>query len=110
MIAPIQRKGFSPMARNKGRDFPLHIQLVLSVFDAADLCRRENNALRSILSKQGLSDRAIQSRVKRILKKPDLDESGAQAVKRASEESLKRLLDLDAQEVLGKIVLKGRPQ
>jgi hypothetical protein len=41
------------------------------------------------------------------LKKPDLDETGAQAVKRACEESLKRWQDLDAQEVLAKIDLKG---
>ena len=82
---------------------------MLAVFETADECRRENNALRSILRKQGLSDRAIQSRVKRLLKKPDLDESGAQAVKRATEESLKQWLDFDAQEVLAKIDLKDHP-
>jgi hypothetical protein len=95
------------MALKKGRDFPPHIQITWAVFETADNCRRENNALRSILRKQGLSDRAIQSRIKRILKKPDLDETGAQAVKRACEESLKRWQDLDAQEVLAKIDLKG---
>ncbi len=97
------------MASDKGRKFQLHIQIMLSIFDDADACRRENNALRSILRKQGLSDRAIQSRVRRILKKPELDETGAQAVKRACEESLKRWLDLDAQEVLAKIDLQGHP-
>ena len=97
------------MLPNKGAQFPPHIQITLAVFETADNCRRENNALRSILRKQGLSDRAIQSRVKRILKKPDQDESGAQAVKRACEESLKRWLDLDAQEGIAKIDLKGRP-
>jgi hypothetical protein len=85
------------------RDFPLHIQMMLAVFDRADACRRENNALRSILRKQGLSDRAIQSRVRRVLKMPDLDETGAQAVKRACEETLKRSLEADAQEVLAKV-------
>lgn len=103
------KNGVLIMARNKGRDFPPHIGIMLAVFDTADLCRRENDALRSILRRQGLSERAIQSRVKRILKMPDLDETGAQAVKRATEESLKRWLDLDAQEVLAKIDLKGRP-
>ena len=97
------------MPDKRGRDFPPHIRITLAVFEIADNCRRENNALRSILRKQGLSDRAIQSRVKRILKKPDQDETGAQAVKRACEESLKRWLDLDAQEGIAKIDLKGHP-
>src|ERR1035441_8356001 len=95
--------------RKDERDFPLHIQIGLNIFEMADLCRRENNALRSILRKQGLSDAAIQSRVKRLLKKPELDETGAQALKRVSEESLKRFLDSDAEEVLAKIDLKGHP-
>ena len=97
------------MAHKKGRDFPPHIQMTSAIFEVADNCRRENDALRSILRKQGLSDRAIQNRVRRILKKPDLDESGARAVQRACEETLKRWLDLDAQEVLAKIDLKGHP-
>src|ERR1035437_2636492 len=97
------------MASKKHREFPPHIQIMLAVFETADECRRENNALRSILRKQGLSDRAIQSRVKRLLKKPDLDESGAQAVKRATEESLKQWLDFDAQKGLTKIDLKDHP-
>ena len=81
----------------------------LKIFEMAEFCRRENNALRSILRKQGLSDSAIQNRVKRLLNKPELDETGAQALKRVSEESLKRCLDHDAQEVLAKIDLKGHP-
>ena len=97
------------MALSKERDFPPHIQIVLGIFETADNCRRENNALRSILRKQGLSDLAIQSRVKRILKKPDQDQTGAQAVQQACEESLKRYLEIDAQELLAKIELKGRP-
>lgn len=100
---------FSQMAIKKVRGFPPHIQIMLAIFEDADNCRRENNALRSILRKQGLSDRAIQGRVKRILKKPDHDETGAQVVKRACEESLKRWLDLDAQEGIAKIDLSGRP-
>jgi hypothetical protein len=101
--------GVSQMALTKHREFQPHIQIMLAIFETADNCRRENNALRSILRRQGLSDRAIQSRVRRILKRLDLDETGAQAVKRACEESLKRWLDLDAQEVLAKIDLKNHP-
>jgi hypothetical protein len=101
--------GDSQMTLKKGRDFPPHIQFTSAVFETADNCRRENNALRSILRKQGLSDRAIQSRVKRILKKPDQDQTGAQAVKQACEETLKRWMDLDAQEGIAKIDLSGRP-
>ena len=95
--------------RKKESDLPPHIQITVNIFEMAELCRRENNALRSILRKQGLSDSAIQSRVRRLLKKPELDETGAQALKRVSEESLKRCLDADAQAVLAKIDLKGHP-
>jgi glucose-6-phosphate-specific signal transduction histidine kinase len=94
--------------RKDEREFPFHIQIGLNIFEFAELCRQENNALRSILRKLGLSDRAIQSRVRRLLKKPELDETGAQALRRVSEESLKRCLDADAQAVLAKIDLKGR--
>lgn len=97
------------MAIKKSCEFPPHIQITLAVFETAGNCRRENNALRSILRKQGLSDRAIQSRVKRILKKPEQDETGAQSVKRACEETLKRWLDFDAQEGIAKIDLSDRP-
>jgi chaperonin GroEL (HSP60 family) len=92
-----------------GRILPPHIQFTSAVFETADKCRRENIALRSILRKMGLSDRAIQSRVRRILKKPDQDETGAQAVKRACEENIKQLLDLEAQEGIAKLDLKGHP-
>jgi hypothetical protein len=97
------------MALKKQRDLPPHIQITQTVFEIADQCRRENNALRSILRKLGLSDRAIQSRVKRILKRPEQDETGAQVVTRACEETLKRWFDLDAQEGIAKIDLSGRP-
>ena len=92
------------------RNFSPHIQLVLSVFERADACRRENNALRSILQKQGLTDAAIQSRVRRLTEKTDPDETGAQAVKRACEETLKHFLDFDAQEVLAKMEPSGPVQ
>ena len=95
--------------RKDERDFPLHIQIGLNIFEMAELCRRENNALKSILRKQGLSDKAIQSRMKRLLKKPEIDVTGAQALKRVCEESLKRYLDYDVQEVLAKIDLNGHP-
>jgi len=98
-----------PRRRKDEREFPPHIQIGINIFEMADFCRRENNALRSILRKQGLSDAAIRSRVRRLLKKPELDETGAQALRRVSEESLKLCLDADAQAVLAKIDLKGHP-
>ena len=98
------------MTEKERPDFPLHIQMGLNVFERADACRRENIALRSILRKLGLSESAIQSRVRHALKQPDLDETGAQAVRRACEETLKRYLEADAQEVLVKIDLTGPVQ
>ncbi len=91
------------MARKKDVNYPPHIQIMMGIFSVSDTYRRENNALRSILHKQGLSDTAIQSRVKRLLKKPEQDETGAQMLKRLCEETLKRSRDYDAQEVLAKI-------
>jgi len=77
-----------------------HVQMAVAIWFAADACRRENIALRSILRKQGLSDRVIQGRVKRILKKPDQDQTGAQLLRQACEETIKRFRDRDAQAVL----------
>ena len=91
------------MAKRTTGAYERHIQIALDIFSGADSCRRENIALRSILRKQGLSDRVIQSRVKRILKKPDQDQTGAQMLKQLSEEMIKRLRDLDAQGLLEKI-------
>ena len=88
----------------------LAVQLMLTVYEEADACRRENNILRSILRKQGLSSPAIQNRVKRALKKPDLDETGAQVLKRVCEESLRHFQDFDVQEALAKFEMKGKPQ
>lgn len=92
------------------KDFPLHIRLGISISEEANVCRRENIALRSILKRMGLSEKAIQSRVRRALKKPDLDETGAQAVKRACEEVVRLALEYDAQELLAKIEMTGPVQ
>jgi hypothetical protein len=91
------------MAKRPVGEYEPHIQIAMEIFSAAESCRRENIALRSILHKQGLSHSAIQSRVKRILKKPDQDETGAQMMKQLCEETIKRFRDHDAQEVLAKI-------
>src|SRR5690242_8535493 len=88
----------------------LAIKMMGAVFEAADACRRENNALRSILRKQGLSDPAIQSRVRRILKKGEDDELAAQLLKRVCEESLKHIQEFDLAEWLQKVELKGPHQ
>ena len=87
-----------------------HVQIMFAIFDSAEICRHENNALRSILRKQGLSDPAIQKRIKRILEKSEQDETGAQLLKRVCEESMKRYLEADAQEVLAKIEPSGSVQ
>jgi hypothetical protein len=91
------------MSKKTRDDFPVHIQMMLRVLEGAEDCRRENNALRSILREQGLSEKAIRDKVRRLLKNPDVDEDGAQILKRVSEECIKRLQDHDAQELLAKI-------
>jgi hypothetical protein len=41
--------------------------ITMAIFDASEAYRRENIALRNILRKQGLSDRAISEKVRRFL-------------------------------------------
>jgi len=98
------------MAENERPDFPLHIQMGLNILERAEICRRENIVLRSILHKMGLSHSEIRSTVRLALKMPDLDETGAQVVKRVYEETLKRYLEDDAQAVLAKIDPTGPVQ
>jgi hypothetical protein len=80
-----------------------HIKTATDVFWVADVYRRENIALRSILRKQSLSDPAIQSRVRRLLKKTEQDETAAEMLQQLYEETIRRLRDLDAQELLATI-------
>jgi hypothetical protein len=80
-----------------------HVKMAVAIWFAADVCRRENIALRSILHKQGLSDRAVQDRVKRILKNPEQDKTGAQLLQQVCEETIKRFRDHDAQAVLATV-------
>jgi hypothetical protein len=98
------------MAGRKMRDFPMHIQIMLGVFEAADKCRRENNALRSILRKQGLSDAAIQGRVRRLLKMPEMDIAGARLLKQVCEESLKHFDETYLATLLSGARIKGKVQ
>jgi hypothetical protein len=98
------------MDDKRGRNVPPHIQIAINIFEIAEVCRRENNALRSILRKQGLSDAAIRSKVRRLLQKPEADEFGAQLLKRVCEESLKRYEDLDLVDWLSKAEIRGKPQ
>lgn len=98
------------MKRKKESNIPSHIKITMHIFEVADLCRRENNALRSILRKQGLSDAAIRSRVRRLLRKPETDETGAQLLKRVCEESLNRYQEIDLGDWLSKAEIAGKPQ
>lgn len=99
------------MAQKSLDEFPLEIRIVLAICESAEAHRRrENNALRNILRKQGLSDSAIQRRVNKFLKKPEEDESAPQLLKRVCEESLKHFQDSDLAEWLAKIELKGPRQ
>lgn len=98
------------MTIKRTKEYPPHIQIMLKVFDAAESYRLENNALRSILRKQGLSDVAIQSRVKRLLKKPGEHEPAAQLLKRVCEESLKHFDETYLATFLSGVTIKGKVQ
>lgn len=84
--------------------------ITMAVFDAVEAYRRENIALRNILHKQGLSDRAISGRVRRFLKKGEPDETAAQLLKRVCEESLAQLRGIDVKKWLEETHLGGNPQ
>ena len=94
--------------RPKGEDVATRI--TMAIFETAIACRRENNALRTILRKQGLSDAMIQNRVRRILKKGEDDPTAAQLLKRVCEESLRQLQEFALGEWLEKVELKGKKQ
>jgi hypothetical protein len=85
------------------------IQVMMAVFDAAEAYRRENIALRSILLKRGLSDAAIQGRVRRFLKKGEHDETAARLLKRVCEESLSQLRGIDLEKWLEEVQIEGKP-
>lgn len=84
--------------------------ITMATFDAVEAYRRENIALRSILRKQGLSDRAISGRIRRFLKKGEPDETAAQLQRRVCEESLAQLRGIDVKRWLEETDLKGSPQ
>ena len=84
--------------------------LLQSMADTYFAMERENWALRKILHKQGLSDAAIQRKVVACLKSEDYRKVALQRVHELSEETLKRLPALDAEELLAELPIKGEPQ
>lgn len=86
------------------------IRMTMAVFDSADALSRENEALRELLRRQGLSDGVIQRRVNAYLKASRERESGHQLLKKACEEILKRLPDFDVEEALANMPIRGPKQ
>lgn len=86
------------------------VQIMGAFLDVTDAYRRENDALRNILRKLGLSDAAIRGRVNRFLRKTETDENAAQLLKRVCEESLEQLHGIDIEKWLQEVELKGKPQ
>jgi hypothetical protein len=85
-------------------------RLLVAVFDQADLCQRENDALRTLLHRQGLSDATIRRRVARILDQRKDSENALQRLKRVCEEALARLPDYDIEAALAELPIRGKPQ
>lgn len=84
--------------------------LIQGMVDTYFAMERENWALRKILQKQGLSDAAIQRKVVAYLKNEDYRKAALQRVHELSEEILKRVPALDAEELLAELPIKGEPQ
>lgn len=92
------------------RETNLSLRITMAFYDSAEAYRRENDALRSILRKQGLSDPAISARIRRLLKKSETDETAARLLKRVCEENLALLREHDLEKWLRDEQIKGKPQ
>jgi hypothetical protein len=89
---------------------PVIVKMLMAIFDASTVAEQENRALRELLRRQGLSDATIRRRVAAYLKESQERDSVLQLMKKASEEILARLPDLDLQEALEAMPIKGKPQ
>lgn len=85
------------------------ISLMMAVFDQIEVCERENDALRTLLHRKGLSDATIRRKVAAILKEKRDFETALHQLKRVTEEALKRLPGYDLEAALAAMPLTGKP-
>jgi hypothetical protein len=86
------------------------VKLTMAIFESAHVAKQENEALRELLRRQGLSDAKIQRRVAAYLKESRERETSDQLMKKACEEILERLPAIDLEEALEAYQIKGKPQ
>jgi hypothetical protein len=86
------------------------VKMLMAIFDASLVAEQENRALRELLRRQGLSDAMIRRRVAAYLRESRERDSVLQSMKRASEEILARLPEVDIEEALAAMPIKGKPQ
>jgi hypothetical protein len=84
------------------------VRLTTALLDVTIALERENEVLRELLRRQGLSDATIRRKVAAYLKENRDRETARQLLKTVCEEILKRLPALDAEEKLAALPIKGR--
>jgi sulfur transfer protein SufE len=86
------------------------VKLTMAIFESAQIARQENDALRELLRRQGLSDAKIQRGVAAYLKKSRDRDTADQLMRKACEEILARLPEIDLEEALEGMKIRGKPQ
>jgi hypothetical protein len=84
--------------------------MILAMSNMCVTLERENWALRRLLQSQGLSDSAIQRKVVVYLKSEDYRQSALKLMHELSEETIKRLPEFDAEDILAELKIEGPPQ
>jgi hypothetical protein len=84
--------------------------MILAMSEMNVTMERENWALRKLLHTLGLSDAKIQRKVVAYLKSEDYRQSAIQLMHRLSEETIKRMPEFDAEDLLAEMPIEGPPQ
>jgi hypothetical protein len=82
----------------------------MAIFESAENLRQENLALRMVLRRQGLSDSTIQRRVNAYRKARKEEDSALLLLRQCCEDMLKRWPEIDLEEELATLPIKGKPQ
>jgi hypothetical protein len=86
------------------------VKVMMTFFDVSRVAKMENDALREILRRQGLSNATIQRRVNAYLKEKRKQDHLHQLLLKASEEILSRLSEIDLEDALAAMKIEGKPQ
>ena len=84
--------------------------MIIALSDSYVRMERENWALRRLLQEMGLSNAKIQRKVVSYLKNEDYRQVALQSMRKLCEETIKRLPEFDAEDLLSEMQIKGPRQ